>query len=226
VDNTYGLRRCSALYTNGVCARAACSSYHTTCRYIILLCMCMIYVCIVCNIMLLRLLCCDDDGWREWGPGSLVSWHRGAIERIRGRARCGNVARPSTIVRRNRSPPPIDGDAAATVHRNPAFDRCVCLTPPRTLTHTSRQRPTPPLRSIRLRRRRWCSPHLFNNNNNNNNNIQLKYYMPPPPPPVSLPVVEPLPVGHRSHKPTRTHNTRYSRHTHARGVPTKPPIPY
>jgi len=88
--------------------------------------------------MLLRLLCCDDEGWREWGPGgrrSLVSWHRGAIERIRGRARCGNVARLSTIVRRNRSPPPIDGDAA--VHRNPAFDRCVCLTPPRTHAHQS-----------------------------------------------------------------------------------------
>jgi len=141
------------VYKRRMCARGLFVVPHDV--YIILLYMCMIYIYIyiVCNIMLLRLLCCDDDEWREWGPGarrSLVSWHRGAIERIRGRARCGNVALLSTIVRRNRSPPPIDGDAAATVHRNPAFDRCVCLTPPRTHTHTH----TP---VINDRRRRRCA---------------------------------------------------------------------
>lgn len=173
--------------------------------------------------MLLRLLCCDDDGWREWGPGahrSLVSWHRGAIERIRGRARCGNVALLSTIVRRNRSPPPID---ATPPPRSPfteiLLSTAVCLTPPRTRTHTHTHQSstTDAVAALySVRRRRRCSPHLFNNNNNNN--IQLKYYMPPP-------VVEPLPVGHRSHKPTRTHNIRYSRYTRERGVPMKPPIP-
>jgi len=176
--------------------------------------------------MLLRLLCCDDDGWREWGPVPALArfvaswryWTDPGARTIRQRRVAVNDCAPQPF-----SPPIATAAAVAAVHRNPAFDRCVCLTPPRaymarthTHTRTSHQRPTPPpLRSVRLRRRRRCSPHLFNNNN-----IQLKYYMPPP---VSPPVVEPLPVGHRSHKPTRTHNIRFSQHTHR--PLTKPPCP-
>lgn len=121
-------------------------------------------------------------------PRSLVSWHRGTIERIRGRALYGNVAWLSTIARRNRSPRQLLPPPFTEILLQP---RLRLLNPHLAHTHTSHQRPTPSPRSIRLRRRLWCCPHLFNNNN-----IQLKYCTPPS---VSLSVVEPLPAGHRLH---------------------------
>lgn len=93
-----------------------------------------IFICIyktACGVVIYNTVCyciCCDVGWLACNRRALVQWHRGAIERIRGRARCGNRARGcQRLLRTVRSPPLFAARLAFTENIVRPADRVRCV---------------------------------------------------------------------------------------------------
>lgn len=86
--------------------------------------------------MLLRLLCCDDVGWRELGPGARARSFRGIVALLNGSGGA-HYAATSRGCQRLRAAAALPTNCCRRRSQKYCFDRgCVCLTPTSLAQHT------------------------------------------------------------------------------------------